>query len=273
MEAVLSLARRLRTSVGGERVWDIVRPLYWRTVSALAGDRGMFLALPDGHSYRIDPQFYAWHVDQYEPAVVRELTRTLGPSSIVYDVGAHVGLMTVIAARRVEAGCVYAFEPSPPNCRLLERHVRINGFADRVRVSRVLVGDEELDAVPFVHRPGQFTANSLAYSVDGGETTPTRMITIDRVIARSESRPPTHLKIDVEGYEGAVLRGARETLRRYHPLVICALHPEPLALLGETTADIVRFMDELGYSAFHLDGKPAAAPGFEEIVFRATSES
>jgi FkbM family methyltransferase len=268
MEPVLTAARRVRTMVGGTRAWDAVRPIYWKTISAVAGHRGVSLTFPDGHAYRIDPRFFAWQMDQYEPAVVHELTRTLTDSSVVYDVGAHVGILTVIAARRVERGLVYAFEPSRPNFDLLARHVRINGFSNRVIVSNVLVGDRMAADVPFAHRAEPFTANSLAYGLDGAETTLTPMITIDQLIERGEARPPSHIKIDVEGYEAAVLRGAGDTLHRFRPLVICAMHPEPLALLGETGAGIVRFMLDHGYGAFDLRGQSVIDPGFEEILFR-----
>ena len=225
------------------------------------------MSFPDGHHYRVAPQFYAWQIDKYEPAVVRELTRTLTETSVVYDVGAHVGIIALMAARRVTRGRVYAFEPSPANYSLLERHIRINGYADRVVSARVLVGDRTEGAVPFVHRPDQFTANSLAYPIEGGETTMTPMMTIDQIIAGESRPPPTHIKIDVEGFEGSVLRGATVTLRTFRPWVICAMHPTPLSLLGETAAEVVQFCRDHGYEAFNLSGEVVRAPGFEEIVF------
>jgi FkbM family methyltransferase len=272
IENVLAFARRVRTTIGGERVWETIRPAYWKTMAVLTGVKGARLSFPDGYSYRIAPQFYAWQMDNYEPAVVHELTRTLTETSVVYDVGAHVGIMTLMAARRVTRGCVYAFEPAPPNYRLLQRHVRVNGYGDRVVTARVLVGDRLSPAIPFVHRLDQFTANSLAYAIDEGQATNTPMTTIDEIVLKGKALPPTHMKIDVEGYEAAVLRGARATLRAFRPIVICAIHPEPLRLLGETGTGVVRFLTDLGYVALNLQGKPVTVPAFEEVVFRPANQ-
>jgi FkbM family methyltransferase len=271
MESVLALARTLRTTVGGERVWRGLRPVYWKTMSLLAGRRGTRLTLSDGQVYRIDPAFYAWSVDQYETELVRTLTTSLRSDSVLYDIGAHVGFITLMAARRLASGRgrVIAIEPAAANFTMLRRHVDINELSDRVTTLQSLVGETPAAAVPFVSKPEQFTANSLAYAIDGGETTPTPMTSVDRLVADGHA-PPTHLKIDVEGYEGFVLRGARATLARYRPLVICAFHPEPLALLNESGAAIVGFMRELGYSAQTLTGEPSATPGFEELVFSPT---
>ena len=268
MEPLLAIARQIRTRFGNERLWNMLRPIYWAAVSAAPGSKNVRLEFPDGCSYRIDAQFYAWQVNQYELPVVRELIGTLTETSVLYDVGAHVGIISLMAAAKAPRGHVYAFEPSPPNFRYLEDHIRINGYTDRVDAARVLVGEQDMDEVPFVCRPGQFTANSLAYAIDGGHTTLTRMVTIDGMVQRGNVRPPTHIKIDVEGYEAAVLKGATLTLREFRPTVICAVHPEPLRLLGETPDELVEHVVAQGYQAFTLKGEPVITPGFEEIVFR-----
>jgi FkbM family methyltransferase len=272
MEALLAFARRIRTSFGNERLWSMLRPIYWAAISIAPGSKNVRVEFPDGRCYRIDAQFYAWQVNQYELPVVRELTGTLTQNSVLYDVGAHVGIISLIAAAKVSHGHVYAFEPSPANFRYLNHHIRINEYVNRINAERVLVGEQHSDDVPFVCRPGQFTANSLAYAIDGGQATPTPMVTIDGIVKRDNVRPPTHIKIDVEGYEAAVLKGATFTLRKFRPIVICAVHPEPLRLLGETPAGLVEHVVAQGYQAFTLKGEPVITPGFEEIVFRPVTK-
>jgi FkbM family methyltransferase len=269
MEALLTFARQCREFVGADWAMKYLRPVYWGLLTAVTSRRGASLRLTDGNEYRLSPRFFAWHVDSYEPGTVKALLGAIVPGSVVYDIGAHVGFISLMAGRKLAAngGRVLALEPSPANFSLLQWHVRINDMADRVTVKRTLVGDGTRDAVPFVVRPGEFTANSLAYEIEGGEAVPTPMTTVDALVQSGEIAPPTHMKIDVEGYEAAVLRGATATLQRHRPWVICAMHPEPLAALGESAAAIVRFMKTFGYSATTLDGRPTDDPGFEEIVF------
>jgi FkbM family methyltransferase len=270
-ESLLRFVRLLRRHVLPASVSDGCRSIYWHALSTATGARGVRMRFSDGFSYRIEPRLFSWQIDKYEPAVVRELTRAVTPDAVVYDVGAHVGLITLVVARRLDAtrGRIYAFEPAPPNFALLRRHVHANGFDDRVALKQVLVGDTCDPSVGFVHRDEPFTANSLAYEVERGTTTTVAMVTIDRLVADGDARPPTVVKIDVEGFEGAVLRGAKNTLETHRPVVICAMHPEPLARLGETTAGIVGSMREAGYTAAALDGTSTTEPGFEEVVFRA----
>src|SRR3989442_7232326 len=67
----------------------------------------------------------------------------------VFDIGAHIGLFTLGAAKRVgRRGRVYAFEPSPETAEVLERHVRLNGWQNRVEVVRAVVSDVD-GVVPF----------------------------------------------------------------------------------------------------------------------------
>jgi len=227
------------------------------------------MRLTDGNRYRLDARLFAWQPDAYEPAVVGRLLSAIGDDSVVWDIGAHVGLITMMAGRKVGVrGHVYAFEPSPWNARQLRRHVEANDLADRVTLVEVLVGDRCQDEVPFTYRPRECTANSLAYEIEGGQVAPVPMLTVDALVRERGFRVPDVLKIDVEGYEHHVVRGARSVLTRAAPLVICAMHPEPLARLGSSPARVVDEMNELGYDAADLAGSPVASAGFEEIVFR-----
>ena len=78
------------------------------------------------------------------------------------------------------------------------------------------------------------------------------VVSIDSLVAAGTIPPPDVLKIDTEGAELQAIEGARETIARHRPAIVCELH--------DTNAAFVALMDELGYATSNLDG-PAAVLG------------
>jgi Methyltransferase FkbM domain len=68
---------------------------------------------------------------------------------------------------------------------------------------------------------------------------------------------PDLVKIDVEGYEIAVLRGASRTLREDRPVLFLEVHPDRIVQLGGSMAEIAAILDDLRYAVFDLAGRPA----------------
>jgi FkbM family methyltransferase len=178
--------------------------------------------------------------DMEKQALYREHIK---PGSVVYDIGANVGYYTLLASRRAGAnGWVYAFEPLPRNLAFLRRHVELN-FArggrctGNVTVLEVAVSDAEgtatfvPDASPDrAHLVGtgdkhaDRAADARRATTDGITV---RTVQIDALVAgknEPQIRPPGAIKIDVEGAEMMVLRGASETITKNRPVIILATH-------------------------------------------------
>jgi len=135
------------------------------------------------------------------------------PGDVVWDVGAHHGYVTLCAAARVgPTGHVYAFEPSAFNRRLLARHVRWNGFTNVTVLPWALSATEG---------EASFGGNdtSKTFALGAGDEL-VAMRTADALVAAGECRAPSFLKIDVEGAEDDVLRGAAASLPRAARLLI-----------------------------------------------------
>jgi FkbM family methyltransferase len=262
----LSVLRATRDRVPGfGAAQGLLREPWYRTLEVLF-PRGISARLAGGESVRLQPRFLGMQPEVYEEALTAVLIKHLKPGLTVVDIGAHVGLHTLMFSRRVgPTGHVLAIEPSPANARLLRSHIIWNDCRN-VEVIEAAVGDRE-DHVSFTFYPDPTSpngfANSLAYN-HGGETDTVPMTTIDAICA---GRHPHLIKIDVEGAELLALRGARETLARWAPKLIVAIHPEPMRLLGTFPAELVAFLDACGYQGRHLDGHCAVDPGFEEVVF------
>lgn len=129
----------------------------------------------------------------------------LRPGDLFVDIGANCGSYTVLASGVAGAETI-AIEPIPATAHLLDLNVRVNGLADRVSVECCGLGAKPGELTFTVDRD---TTNRVAREGECGEPQP--VDTLDRILG---GRAPTLIKIDVEGFEPEVLRGATETLRR-----------------------------------------------------------
>jgi FkbM family methyltransferase len=149
----------------------------------------------------------------YEPELIAFLLSELADGDVVADVGAHIGIHSLVLTR---AGArVIAFEPAPDSAARLRAAARANGLA--VEVVEVALGAEE-GSVGLFADPRYDRADAGVLSVAGaGERVATaRAMTLDSCgLDRLDV-----LKVDVEGAEAAVLEGARETLARLRPRAV-----------------------------------------------------
>jgi FkbM family methyltransferase len=156
----------------------------------------------------------------YEVENLALFAAAVSPGSSVYDVGANVGIYTLLASQQTgPAGSVYAFEPNPRNLRYLHRHVALNQL-NNCLVMAVAVSDKEgterFSAATWEHPMGRLAQ-------DGELKIPT--VTLDAcVYGRRQLRSPDVVKIDVEGAELLVLLGASQTLTEYHPRLFIETH-------------------------------------------------
>jgi FkbM family methyltransferase len=155
-------------------------------------------------------------VVEKEPWTVEWLERKFGPGDAFYDVGANVGVYSLIAATICPSARTVAIEPAPANYDALCRNLALNGataavtalpvaLAEATRLAQISLADLSPGAADhgFDRQDGGAASVSvLAYSLDD-------------LIREFDLPQPTLVKIDVDGAEDAVLAGATETLR--HP--------------------------------------------------------
>ena len=167
---------------------------------------------------------YIYATGRYEEKAVAVMKGLLRPGDTVVDVGANVGYLTLVAARQVgPTGSVTAFEPLPSARSWLARNVALNGFGN-VTIREEAVCDRHGTA-SFTVGPAHHTStSSLMYESGDGSKVEVRCTRLDDVLEGAAA--VRLLKIDVEGAEGLVLDGARETLTRHAPAVIIELNSD-----------------------------------------------
>lgn len=169
---------------------------------------------------------------------VELLRKYINERSIVADIGAHIGTMTVPFAKM--AGFVHAFEPMPQNLRLLRLNLEQNDIRN-VEVHANALGSRE----EFVTLTSDNDASSASHRITGPGTIPVK--TLD-----SFGLDIDFMKIDTEGYEPNVFEGARDTIRRCRPAIFFEFFMPFLRLHRHSLS---RIEDVLEGYAFYSDGR------------------
>jgi FkbM family methyltransferase len=162
----------------------------------------------------------------------------------VADIGANIGNHSVFFSNL--AAKVYSFEPNPVALQLLAINVRER---PNVEVFPFGLGAEAATLRAFVPS-GNIGRASLHWN-DGtqgeGSWAEFHIRTLDSVQDVAKGPPIGLIKIDVEGHEASVLEGAKETIKRYHPLICFELNASSII---DGSAQTVEMLKSLGYSQF-----------------------
>ena len=167
----------------------------------------------------------------YEQAMLDEVAPRLPEHALVVDVGANIGNHTVYLSK-VMGLKVIAVEPNPPALRLLRQNIQLNEVHDQVELHEVALGAEDGEATMEDNDPNNLGRASVAMRKAG--TSRDVKVQVRRLDDIVGDRQPALIKIDVEGMEPAVLRGATAVLQRVHPdLLIEAATSDQLASVEE----------------------------------------
>lgn len=172
----------------------------------------------------------------------------VSPGHTVYDIGSNVGFYTIISGRLVgPTGRVDAFDPLPDNAK----RTRDNAAANRqshVRVHTLALSDEDGVSVFRVSEDSNWgRLDSLATPTGHAEDISVPTARIDTLVANGDVAPPDVVKMDVEGAEVMVLRGARNVLRTHDVTLLVDIHG--------TNAEVQQELESCGYEVFVVRGQ------------------
>lgn len=177
----------------------------------------------------IDFSIYAFR--SFEPSVARAYRELVTPGDVVLDIGANIGAHTLPLAQAVgETGRVVAFEPTAWAFGKLQANLALNpALAARVRAEQVmLVGDATSPLPGHIYSSWPLVAGPEVHAQHRGQlmvTDEARAVTLDHYAAANAIDRVDLVKLDVDGSEPDVLRGAADTLERHHPLLVMELAP------------------------------------------------
>jgi FkbM family methyltransferase len=173
----------------------------------------------------------------------------LRPDDLFLDVGANVGSYTLIASGVCKAKTI-SFEPDPQTMALLRRNIDLNGLDGRVLLEQTAVGAEDGE-VEFTL--GRDTCNQVTQG-NALRTQRVSMRTLDSVASLT---PPTMIKVDVEGYEAQVFRGAQAVLNSPFLKAVITEGQRPADIAPLLSAGFVQYE----YDPFQRMLSPAARHG------------
>lgn len=215
--------------------------------------------------------FYEWQLTR------RVIDAARGGGCFV-DVGANMGYFSLLWAAFAPAGKVFAFEPSPRNVQLLANNVALNGFADRVTVVPKAAGHQP-GSIRFDIGPSEQTGWGRIANGECGSAIEVPLVRLDEELG---DREIAVLKIDTEGADALVIKGAEALLKRQRIATIFFEQHPLMAQLGIREGEAQAYLRGFGYHCQEIDdnewmarrsGAPAVAVEPEAAAADAFSQA
>jgi len=188
------------------------------------------------------------------------VSRFLRSGMTVLDIGAHHGLYTLLASKRVGPdGRVFAFEPSPRERKALLWNIGLN-HCKNVVIEALALGNEEGEGSLYVVEGHETGCNSLRPPAvpDMTRAVPVHVSSLDQWLATHKVKAVDFIKLDVEGGELSVLQGAQRLLESApRPVILTEIQDIRTEPWGYRASEIIRYLSSWGYKWFSLTAEGA----------------
>lgn len=200
---------------------------------------------------------------EFETMEMQFVRRLLRRDMTVVDVGAHHGIYTLLASKRVGwQGHVVSIEPSPRECARLERHLQINRCSN-VELISCAAGEDSGEADLFVVEGFNDWCNSLRPPATAEPVKTVRVLVrrLDDILSELELSKVDFMKLDAEGAEFSVLYGALKLLsRESRPAMLVEVQDVRTRRWGYAARELLQFLLRMDYQWFAIAAKGALLP-------------
>ena len=215
----------------------------------------------------INPLYFKGFIlGTHEPIVMNVLHQILKDDMFVIEIGSHIGYFSLYLSYKLKnKGKLILFECSPGVAKLLKRNIELNHFESFVKVEEIAVSDQDSTMDLFITENEEDATHSLIGGLAGnGKKIQIETTTLDNYFEKNKITQKVNLiKIDAEGAEGIILKGAKEIIRKYKPTLLIEMH----TIEGSTYKLAEDLLHEYGYSyevfdheyqdiAYHILCKP-----------------
>lgn len=230
-----------------------MKEVVYKILDTFTGGKGLRKTI-NGFPVRLPARYVNYFPSDYEQENFTFLKEHVRSGDSVLDIGAHIGLFSTAAARLTgNNGKVYAFEPAAETNALLRHTISINQMQQVIEAHNEAIGATSGKTVFYVSPIRGDNSNSLVSYKEDRELKPVEvtMYSIDDFVLLKKIDKLAFIKIDVEGAEYDALKGSMNTLRKWKPACIVAIHPEPIAAKGDRLDLIYDLIAGCGYDIFY----------------------
>lgn len=187
----------------------------------------------------------------------------------ILDIGGNIGQTALMMAKKAgKTGRIVSFEPYPSTIKRFERNLSINEAIDNVRLVKFGLGSEETVVRMYQDCPTNSGANRVLGNdsqSDVGIEKITVKVLDDFLPSEENLERIDFVKIDVEGYEMNVLKGAKKTLLKYKPKLFIEIDDANLKKQGSSAAELLTFLTDLSYEMTDLSNMRKIS-GVDEVT-------
>ncbi len=202
----------------------------------------------DGIKYRVDLNKlidFGIFIGGWEKNTIKFLKNNIQKGNVVLEIGANIGAHSLIMANLVgNNGHVIAVEPTQYAIDKLKMNISLNSNISNITLIEKVISDSETSDEDTFNSDWKKNSEQSPHKISFKSTT------VDKLVKEFKLNRVDLLKIDVDGYDFKVLKGAKETIRNYKPTIFVELCEYTLQKKGESIADIFSFLDELEYKCF-----------------------
>jgi FkbM family methyltransferase len=194
--------------------------------------------------------------DMFERSTKKALRNLVGEADVVLDIGANIGAHTLHLAKLVgPSGRVMAFEPTDFAFRKLRRNIELNpSLAGRIITYNCFLAERDGNALPDkIYSSWPLVPEAELHAKHLGRAMSTENAStrsVDSVLAEAGNPAVQLVKLDVDGFECEILRGAAKLLREQKPTFVMELAPYVLDERGASLSELIRFLTSNGYRLY-----------------------
>lgn len=185
------------------------------------------------------------------------VSRIIQPDEIILDIGANIGYYALMEGSLARSGKVYALEPIVSNYDLLLRNIALNQYKN-ITPYRYAIGDQNGEGEMYVYDKCNWCSFTKTEETQIIGTISVPILTIDTFVDNYMEECPTFIRMDVEGYENSIFKGAKQTVKKSQNLKLC-IEIHPTLMSAQDLKEMITFLkDEVKFdiAAIFLEVEP-----------------